>query len=128
MIPLGCILCSPNAFPNGCQTAFCNQNLKSIPMDSQAINEALQNIGLNLAAAAEAIGCTRSTLSNVVARRTGSRHVALSLALLLGRDVREVFPDVPRYAKPSRSEAHQAMVETARQRLADASHQSVKSA
>jgi lambda repressor-like predicted transcriptional regulator len=87
-------------------------------MHSNTIHALLKSAGLTWSAAAEAIGCSRSALCNVAARRTESRHVALSLALLLGQDVKDVFPDKPRYAKPSRSEAHQAMVAAARERLA----------
>ena len=89
-------------------------------MDSQAIHLTLQQSGLTWAAAAEAIGCSPSTLMNIAARRTTSRKLARQLCLLLGRNVAEVFPDIPRYAEPSRAEMHQAMVRAARERLAAA--------
>lgn len=89
-------------------------------MDYEAIHLALSNQGFSWKVAAEALGRNPSSLMNVAARRSCSRPTARGIAQLLGKRVSEVFPDIPRYAEPSREELHQAMVAKAQNKLKQA--------
>lgn len=89
-------------------------------MDYSAIHKAIKDAGLTWATAAEAIGCAPSNLMGVAARRGNSRPVAKRLALLINRDITEIFPDVPAYSEPEPADQRRATVEAARKRLAEA--------
>lgn len=85
-------------------------------MNYSAIHQALKDEGLTWAMAAEAIGCTPHHLMNVSARRAESRPAAVAMAALIGRDVAEVFPDIPRYRDDQKA-ARRARVERAKEQL-----------
>lgn len=93
-------------------------------MKYEAIHQALNEAGLTWKMAAEAIGCTSHHLMNVSARRCESRPAAVAIATLIGKDVTEVFPDVPRYQEDqsalrrSRIEEAKAKLESAGLRMA----------
>lgn len=89
-------------------------------MNYAAIHKALKDVGMTWVIAAEAIGCAPSNLMGVAGRRTQSRPVAKRLALLINRDISEIFPDVPAYSEPDPADQRRLAVEAARQRLADA--------
>jgi hypothetical protein len=85
------------------------------------IHQALKDIGLTWASAAEAIGCAPSNLMMVAKSPVQrSRNVARRLAVLLDRDVAEIFPNIPAYAEADPMEQRRAQVDAARQRLCEA--------
>lgn len=88
-------------------------------MNYSQIHKALKDEGLSWAAAGEAIGCTYQHVMNVCARRVESPRVAKSIALLIHKDVAEVFPDKPRYLSDSKT-LRQTKIDQAKARLAEA--------
>lgn len=90
-------------------------------MDYQEIHQALRDVGLTWASAADAIGCAPSNLMAVAKGATKggakSRPVAHRLALLIDKSVIEIFPAIPEYAEPDPMAMRRASVEAARRRL-----------
>jgi len=88
-------------------------------MNYSAIHQALKNKGFTWSVASEAIGCSPHHLMNVSARRAESRRAAVALSALVGCDVAEMFPDIPRYQEDQKAE-RQAQVSKARDQLKSA--------
>jgi hypothetical protein len=86
-------------------------------MNYGAIHQALKDHGYSWRVAAEAIGCTPQHLMNISARRSESQYVARALAVLIGSNVAEVFPDIPRY-QFNKQMVHDLKVLEAKDRLA----------
>ena len=91
----------------------------SITMNYNQIHEALKEKGLSWITAAEAIGCTHQHVMNVCSRRAESIRVAKSIAVLIDKNVAQVFPDVPRYQEDKKA-ARRARLEQARAQLEEA--------
>ena len=66
-------------------------------MNYSEIYTALKDQGFTWQIAADAIDCSASHVMNVAARRGESKSVAKKLSALIGKDVSDVFPDIPRY-------------------------------
>ncbi|PHS33409.1 MAG: hypothetical protein COA95_00025 [Methylophaga sp.] len=66
-------------------------------MNYSEIHKALKDEGLTWVMVADSIGCNYSHVINVCARRTDSKKVAKSVALLIDKDICNVFPDKPDY-------------------------------
>ena len=88
-------------------------------MNYSAIRTALEGVGLNWTLAAEAIGCSPHHLMNVCARRAESQPAAKALAALIGKEVSDVFPDIPRYQEDRKADRANRLAE-AKARLAEA--------
>lgn len=88
-------------------------------MNYKQIHQALKNQGLSWIAAGEVIGCTHQHIMNVCSRRAESPRVAKSIAVLINKDVADVFPDVPRYQEDHKAE-RQMILNNAKERLAEA--------
>lgn len=69
-------------------------------METHEIKEALKSKGLNYSIVADALGVSPQHVSRVASRRHLSYRVAKALAKSLGKDITEVFPDVPDYESP----------------------------
>lgn len=91
-----------------------------VAMKYSEIYKALKNEGLSWTAVGEAIGCTPQHVMNVCSRRVESPKVAKSVSLLIGRDVSDVFSDIPRYQEKDKDEARALKVSDARARLVEA--------
>jgi len=72
-------------------------------MSAAQIKQALLDIhpSLTLTLVANTQGISVNTLSNIIHRRFTGKKGALALCKVLGKTPREVFPDVPSYAKPT---------------------------
>ncbi|RTE87479.1 MULTISPECIES: helix-turn-helix transcriptional regulator [Gammaproteobacteria] len=66
-------------------------------MDKNQIKKELATQGYDLTMVAEALDKSPSLISKVVARQAKSKGVAEAIAKILGKNVEEVFPDVPEY-------------------------------
>jgi DNA-binding XRE family transcriptional regulator len=87
-------------------------------MNYGAIHQALKDCGYSWRVAAEAIGCTPQHLMNISARRSESQFVARALAALIGKEVEDIFPDIPRY-QFNKQTLHDLKVLEAKNRLAE---------
>ena len=86
-------------------------------MNHGQIHIALQKKGYNWNTASEAIGKSAATLYKVCHRKQVSRRVALSICVLLDKDVMEVFPDVPNYHGDAPESARKKLVDSAKEKL-----------
>lgn len=89
-------------------------------MNYKQIHKALEDKGLSWTAVGTALGCSYQHVMNVSARRADSKRVAKAVALLIEKDVSDVFPDKPQYANESKAEQKKSKVEQAKARLEEA--------
>ena len=85
-------------------------------MKPDEILQELQARGLSYSAIAELLGVGRSHVRKVVHREDFSRRVALAVAAAIELTVGEVFPDVPKYTKPTPAERRRSSTEALRRR------------
>ena len=71
-------------------------------MTPQDIQNAIADKGLNQAAIARAIGLSTVTVSGVIRGKTVSRRVHIAIAEAIGRDVKEIWPDLYLHGEPKR--------------------------
>ena len=83
-------------------------------MKPDEILQELQARDLSYSAIAELLGVNRSHVRKVVHREDYSRRVALAVAKAIEKTVAEVFPDVPKYTKPTRAERRRRSTEALR--------------
>ncbi|EGN76360.1 hypothetical protein A28LD_0096 [Idiomarina sp. A28L] len=72
----------------------------NIKMDRNQIKKALSEKGYDFSMLAEVMERSPSLVSKVAARQAKSRLIANAIAKVLGRDIREIFPDVVEYHHP----------------------------
>lgn len=89
-------------------------------MKYKQIHKALKDKGLSWAAVGKALGCSYQHVMNVSARRADSERVAKAVALLIEKDVSEVFPDKPQYWSESKADQKKSRVEKAKALLEEA--------
>lgn len=89
-------------------------------MNYSEIYTALKSEGLSWSYAGKAIGCTPQHVMNVCSRRAESPKVAKSVALLINKNVSDVFPDKPRYQEKDKKEKRASKIADAKSRLAEA--------
>lgn len=87
------------------------------PVNYSDIHAALKKEGFTWAIAAEAIGCSAPNLMAIAGRKGKSHKVANALAVLIGCDVKVVFPDIPEYSNPTPTMQRHLAVEAAKRRL-----------
>jgi len=66
-------------------------------MTYDEIHTSLKGKSLTWGSASEAMGCTSQHLMNVCSRRADSVRIAKAVSLLIGKEVKEVFDDKPKY-------------------------------
>lgn len=88
-------------------------------MTHDDIKAALAEKGYSLSAASEAMGRSYLQLYNTTNRKTKSRYVARSLAVLLDMPIEEIFPDCPEYSEKKVNKSQKA-IDAGRAKLIEA--------
>lgn len=84
-------------------------------MNHAEIKKALSDAGLSFSSLAEATGRNAQNFSAVSRRKVLSRPAALIIAAALQKSIKEVFPDVPQYAAPSKTSQRQKGIDKAKE-------------
>ena len=69
-------------------------------MNPEKIKQAIEDKGFSLSLIAESLGIGSPTVSAIIHRNSTSLRTANAIAKVIGREVTEVFPDVPQYLRP----------------------------
>jgi len=88
-------------------------------MKYSQIHQALKDEGFSWVSVAEALGCSGQHVMNVCSRRVESPRIGKAVALLIDKDVAEVFPDKPRYTEDKKAD-RKAKISDAKARLIEA--------
>ena len=73
-------------------------------MDAKRIRELLKNKGYNFTRIAKVVGMSPEHVALVANRKRQNHAIAIAIATAVGRPVNVVFPDVPLYHEPYRTD------------------------